>query len=76
MRKFDLENAKRLLRHAAVLGEDAVLPKYLLAIVFLRLGEIEKPFPCLRHPFVLKCGQLLYTRLLALRMPWQKSSAR
>ena len=48
MRKFDFENAERLLRRAVVLGEDAVLPKYLLAIVLLRLGRNREAISLLK----------------------------
>jgi len=48
MRKFDFENAEHLLRRAIALVEDAVLPKYLLAIVLLRLGRNREAISLLK----------------------------
>jgi Flp pilus assembly protein TadD len=48
MRKFDFGNAERILRRAVALVEDAVLPKYLLAIVLLRLGRNREAISLLK----------------------------
>jgi predicted Zn-dependent protease len=48
MRKFDFESAERLLRRAIALGENAVLPKYLLAIVLIRLGRNREAISLLK----------------------------
>jgi Flp pilus assembly protein TadD len=48
MRKFDFVNAERLFRRALVLVKDAVLPKYLLAIVLLRLGRNREAISLLK----------------------------
>jgi Flp pilus assembly protein TadD len=48
MRKFDFVNAERLFRRALVLVEDAVLPKYLLAMVLLRLGRNREAISLLK----------------------------
>jgi Flp pilus assembly protein TadD len=48
MRKFDFTNAERLLRRAVGLDENVVLPKYLLAIVLLRLGRNREAISLLK----------------------------
>lgn len=48
MRKFDFEKAERLFRRAIVLVEGAVLPKYLLAIVLVRLGRNREAISLLK----------------------------
>jgi Flp pilus assembly protein TadD len=48
MRKFDFDDAECLLRRAIVLGENAVLPKYLLAIVLIRLGRNREAISLLK----------------------------
>ena len=48
MKKFDFKSAEQLFRRAIVLVEDAVLPKYLLAIVLLRLGRNREAISLLK----------------------------
>lgn len=48
MKKLDFERAERLFRRAIVLVEDAVLPKYLLAIVLLRLRRNREAIALLK----------------------------
>lgn len=48
MRRLEFTNAERLLRRAIVLVEDAVLPKYLLAIVLIRLGRNREAISSLK----------------------------
>jgi len=48
MKRFDFETAERLLKRAVSIVEDAVLPKYLLAIVLLRLGRNREAISMLK----------------------------
>jgi Flp pilus assembly protein TadD len=48
MKRLDFESAERLFRRALLLVEDAVLPRYLLAIVLLRLGRNREAISLLK----------------------------
>jgi Flp pilus assembly protein TadD len=48
MKKFDFENAERLFRCAIALDENSILPKYLLAIVLIRLERNREAISLLK----------------------------
>ena len=48
MKRFDFKRAELLLREAIVVAESAVLPKYLLGIVLIRLGKNREAISLLK----------------------------